>query len=507
MKEEKKGKVWLVGAGPGDGGLLTEKALAVIGFADTIVYDALISLEIIASLPPKAELIDVGKRAGRHPVPQGEINRILCEKAKEGKRVVRLKGGDPFVFGRGGEELALLAEEKIPFEIVPGISSATAVPAYNGIPVTHRDYSSSFHVITGHKKKDGSLDIDFEALVRLKASLIFLMGLSELETICRKLLENGMDPDTPSALLEKGCGAEQRRIMAPLSGLKSAADREQLQGPAIIVVGRVCLLEEDFSWYEKKPLFGKQILNTRPRQANAELSRRLRCLGAQVIAYPTIETEPLSSYEEDYQQMRTEKRSLCLAFTSSRGVEYFFEELRKRGHDLRELLAHKDLSFAVIGEATGRSLQSYGIFADYMPKSYSAEALGRLLAEKMPKNSIVYLYRAKEGSRKIIEVFEEEKVAYRDIPVYQTLYRKRDSIGEKIARALSEGRIQAMTFTSASTVEGFVSCFDGLDFGSLLAFCIGEQTGERAGQYGFQVRIAKEATMDSLTECILKELS
>lgn len=505
MKEKKEGKVWLVGAGPGDSGLLTEKALALIGLADTIVYDALISLEIISSLPPEVELIDVGKRAGHHPVPQEEINRILCEKAKEGKNVLRLKGGDPFVFGRGGEELALLVKEQIPFEIVPGISSAVAVPAYNGIPVTHRDYSSSFHVITGHKKKDGSLDIDFEALVRLKASLVFLMGLSELETICRKLLEGGMDPDMPCAILEKGCTAEQKRVRASLSALKEAADEAGLQGPAIIIVGRVCQLEEDFSWYEKKPLFGRQILNTRPRQASAELSRRLRHLGAQVIAYPTIETEPLSSFEEDYQEMRREKRPLCLAFTSSRGVEYFFAELRRRGHDLRELLGQKELSFAVIGEATGRSLQAYGIFADYMPKSYSAEALGRLLAEKIPENGKVYLYRAREGSQKIIKVFEEAGVAYRDIPVYQTLYRKRDQVGEKIYQALAEGKIHAVTFTSASTVEGFVRCFEGLDFGSLLAFCIGEQTAERARQYGFQIRIAKEATMDSLTDCILTQ--
>lgn len=505
MKEEKKGKVWLVGAGPGDGGLLTEKALAVIGLADTIVYDALISLEIIASLPSEAELIDVGKRAGHHPVPQEEINRILCRKAKEGKRVVRLKGGDPFVFGRGGEELALLAKEKIPFEIVPGISSAIAVPAYNGIPITHRDYSSSFHVITGHKKKDGDLDIDFEALVRLKASLVFLMGLSELETICQNLLEKGMDPDTPSAVLEKGCSAEQRRVLASLSSLKEAVDKAKIEGPAIIVVGRVCLLEEDFSWYEKKPLFGRQILNTRPRQANSELSRKLRSLGAQVVAYPTIETAPLPSFEEDYQEMRKEKRPLCLAFTSSRGVEYFFAELQKKGHDLRELLSQRDLSFAVIGEATGRCLKSYGIFADYMPESYSAEALGLLLAEQFPREGIVYLYRAREGSQKIIEVFEEKGVAYRDVPVYQTLYRKRDSIGDKICQAFSEGRMQELTFTSASTVEGFVRAFADLDFGSLLAFCIGEQTAERARQYGFRIRIAKEATIDSLIESILNE--
>ncbi len=507
MKEEKKkGRVWLVGAGPGDGGLMTEKALAVIRLADTIVYDALISLEILSSLPQEAELIDVGKRAGKHPVPQEEINRILLEKAKEGKKILRLKGGDPFIFGRGGEELQLLAEEGIPFEVIPGVSSAAAVPAYNGIPVTHRDYTSSFHVITGHKKKNDSLDIDFEALVRLKATLVFLMGLSELETICRKLLENGMDPDTPSALLEKGCGAEQRRICTSLSNLPEAAKREKAKSPAIIVIGKVCSLEKDFAWYEKKPLFGKMILNTRPKEANADFSKRLRSLGAQVIEYPTIRTQAFASFEKEYQEMLAEERPVCLAFTSSRGVDYFFSELREKGQDLRSLLSKKDLSFAVIGEATGRALRAYGIFADYMPQSYSAGELGKLLAREWKQDGMVYLYRAEKGSQEILDVFQKKKVAYRDIPVYQTLYREKDQIGEKIYQALEEGRISAISFTSTSTVEGFVRAFRGLDYSRLLAICIGEQTAKRAAQYGFQIIISKEATMESMTKTIEREL-
>jgi uroporphyrinogen III methyltransferase / synthase len=504
-KENKKGKVYLLGAGPGDYGLLTRKAGKIIAEADTIVYDALVSLEILASLPKEAEWIDVGKRSHYHKMPQEEINKLLLEKAKEGKKVVRLKGGDPFVFGRGGEELELLAKEGVPFEVVPGITSALAVPVYNGIPITHREYSSSFHVITGHKKKDGKLDIDFKALVNLDATLVFLMGLSELAMICKRLLENGMDPDMPAAVLEKGTGAEQRRVLATLATLQEAAEQAKMQTPAIILVGRVCKLAEKFAWFEKKPLFGRKILNTRPRQAKGELSQSLRSLGAEVIEYPTIETLPLRDYEEAYQEMLQEKRPVCLSFTSARGVEYFFEELKRKKHDLRELLSLKNLSFAAIGKATARALEAYGIFADYMPEEYSAEALGILLAEKWEKDGIIYLYRAEEGAKSITSVLEAKKMPYRDIPIYRTIYREKDSIQEKIAQAFLDGEIREVTFTSASTVKGFVFSFSELNFREIRAFCIGKQTAMEAEKFGFQIKIAKEATMEAMVDLFLEE--
>lgn len=245
-----KGKVWLVGAGPGDPGLFTIKGKKVLQQADVVFYDALISQEILDLIPKQARRIFAGKRSGHHFLPQEETNRVLLEEALAGNSVVRLKGGDPFLFGRGGEELELLAENGVPFEVVPGVTSAFAVPAYNGIPVTHRDYCSSVHVVTGHRRKDHSIDIDFEALVSTKGTLIFLMGIAALADLCNGLLDAGMDPDMPAAVLEKGTTKEQRRIAATVATLETACKAACVQTPAILVVGRVCELADTFSWFE-----------------------------------------------------------------------------------------------------------------------------------------------------------------------------------------------------------------------------------------------------------------
>ena len=248
------GMVTLVGAGPGDPGLLTVKGRQALEQAQVVVYDRLVGPEILALIPAQAEAIDVGKRASHHPVPQEQISRILLEKAQQGKRVVRLKGGDPFLFGRGGEELELLSEHHIPFQEVPGITSAIAAPAYAGIPVTHRDWASSLHIVTGHQRAGKELTIDFEALVRAGGTLVFLMGVSALEAICRGLLDAGMDPATPVAVVERGTTPEQRRVSAPLGQLSQAARQAAVESPAVIVVGGVCSLAEDFDWYDSLPL-------------------------------------------------------------------------------------------------------------------------------------------------------------------------------------------------------------------------------------------------------------
>ena len=247
------GKVWLVGAGPGDAGLLTLKGKQVLSEADVVVYDALVGPGVLSLIPEGAKLIFAGKRAGNHYLRQEETNRVLLEEAQKGNKVVRLKGGDPFLFGRGGEELELLAANGVPFEVVPGITSAISVPAYNGIPVTHRDFCSSVHIITGHRRKDQSYDIDFEALVRTKGTLLFLMGIAALPDICAGLLAAGMDPDMPAAVLEKGTTADQHRILATVGTLEAVCAAATVMTPAIIVVGKVCSLADDFSWFEKRP--------------------------------------------------------------------------------------------------------------------------------------------------------------------------------------------------------------------------------------------------------------
>ncbi len=510
--EEKLGKVWLVGAGTGDIGLLTQKGREVLEKAEVVVYDALISLELLASLPQNAELINAGKRSSHHLIPQEKINQILLEKAREGKRVVRLKGGDPFVFGRGGEELELLSKERIPFEVVPGITSSIAVPAYNGIPVTHRDFTSSFHVITGHKKKNGALDINFKALVELNATLVFLMGVTALDTICHGLMAGGMSPDMPAAILEKGTTCRQRKVVATVGTLRERANDLKIQSPAVIVVGKVCLLEKELSWVEKKPLFGTQVLITRPRERISSLAQKLRELGAQVVEMPSIETIPMWSVGEEekvslsqaMEEVCGRRDKVCIGFTSPQGVRHFFEQMRCMKLDMRSLLSNPNLSFAVLGQGTRKELECYGIFPEYMPKEYSAKALGKLLAQRLEKDTTLYLFRAEEGSKDLMkELLGRVKV--KDIPTYRTVYTKSGPIVESITQAFWEGQIDYVTFTSASTVKGFVNSLEALDFTKVHALCIGEQTAKEAASYGMQISIAKEATMDSMITLLLEE--
>ena len=268
------------------------------------MYDALISLEIFGQIPPGKELIYVGKRAGNHSYSQTEINETLLREAGKGKKVLRLKGGDPFIFGRGGEELELLAREGVPFEIVPGITSAAAAAAYAGIPVTHRDYVSSFHVITGHARKDGESRIQYEALVKAGGTLIFLMGIAALERICGGLLRAGMDKETPAAVIEQGTTSMQRTITAKLDTIAERARKEQIQAPAVIVVGQVCGLEKDFAWAEKRLLAGRQFLVTRPAEHQPALAGRLRSMGAQVIEMPAIQVRPMEENVKLEQALR-----------------------------------------------------------------------------------------------------------------------------------------------------------------------------------------------------------
>lgn len=511
---QKKGKVWLVGAGTGDLGLFTLKGMEVLQEAEVVVYDALVSLELLALLPENAELINVGKRAGHHLVQQEEINRILLNKAQEGKKVVRLKGGDPFVFGRGGEELELLCQEDIPFEIVPGITSSIAVPAYNGIPVTHRDYTSSFHVITGHKKKNGALDINFSALVEMNATLVFLMGVTALETICSRLMEAGMDKTMPAAILERGTTSGQKRVVATVSTLKEEADKKGIKSPAVIVVGKVCSLEKDFAWIEKKPLFGKQILITRPREKASSLAKRLRKLGAQVIEMPSIDTVPVAEMEDKklkeaflaaLEAFQNETEPSCAVFTSPQGVKHFFTQIKENHIDMRTLLANRQLKFAVIGSGTKKALEEYNIFADYMPEEYSAKALGELLADTLEEDTKVYIFRAFNGSPYLTEELEKKGFSYQDIPIYETVYKHAEGIVEKIEQAFLEQEIDYVTLTSASTVKGFVKTLKKIDYTKVNAVCIGEQTAAEAKKYGMQISVSEKATIDSMVELIQKD--
>lgn len=502
---EHKGKVWLVGAGPGDIGLLTLKGKEVLENAQVVVYDALVSTEVLCLIPDDAEIINVGKRASNHTMPQEGINKVLLEKAQEGKRVVRLKGGDPFVFGRGGEELELLVTHEIPFEIVPGITSSVAVPAYAGIPVTHRDYTSSFHIITGHAKKGAPLKIDFESLVKLEATLVFLMGISAMEEICQGLIAAGMDKEMPAAVLEKGTTSKQRRIVATVETLYETALKAQIGTPAIIVIGKVCNLEKDFAWAEKRSLAGKEIILTRPKASISEMANKLRRLGAQVLEMPAIETVSLGITDElqtHLEVISKNQKETWLVLTSPQGVKHFFQSLKALKWDMRKILVNPRVKFAVIGTATKRTLEKYGIFADLMPKVYSALELGKSLANVTAKESEIFIFRAQQGSKDLVEELEKAEIQYYDIPIYKTIYHVCKGVKEKVKKAFDEGEVDYVTFTSASTVSGFVETMEDIDFKEIKAICIGEQTASKAREYGMQVAISKEASMESMVELI-----
>ena len=507
-EKERKGKVWLAGAGPGDASLLTLKAARLIEKADVIVYDALISAETLSRIPEKKEVIYVGKHAGDHPVPQEEINRILVREAEKGKQVIRLKGGDPFVFGRGGEELELLIRKGIPFEIVPGVTSAAAVPAYAGIPVTHRDYASSFHVITGHARKGGRVDLDFPALVRLKGTLVFLMGLSAMEFLLNGLTEAGMDPDTPAAVLENGTCAGQRRVTATVGTLKEASDRAGIKTPAIIVVGKVCALSSQMHWAEDRVLGGRQFLVTRPRQSSSSLAERLRDLGAQVIEMPAIRTEPICPnrrLREALETFGTHADQEWLVFTSPAGADLFFDQLMELGMDLRSLLVRgAEVRIAAIGSGTAAALGKRGLIPDLVPRVYSAAALGEALAETAAEGSRITVARAEKGSEELLPPLLKAGLDVDDIPLYRTLYETHPLLKDRIRELLEQGRIDAVTFTSASTVRGFTGAVECADYTGIRAVCIGEQTAAEAAKYGMQIQVSDQASMDAMVGKIVE---
>lgn len=497
------GKVWLVGAGPSDPGLFTLKGKAVLEQAQVVVYDALVGAGVLAMIPKTAEKIYVGKRAGNHAMPQEKINELLLKKAKEGRRVVRLKGGDPFLFGRGGEELLLLRAHGIAYEVVPGISSALAVPAYGGIPVTHREFASSVHIITGHKKKNEALDLPFDAYVKLKGTLVFLMGVLALPDIMQGLLSSGMSGSVPAAVLEKGTTAGQRRVLATVATLEEAVQVAKIQPPAIIVVGEVAALGEQFAWYESLPLFGRRYVLTRPADRISVLAERLREKGAEVIEQPAIETAALPFDETQRQAFDDvcQNKYDCLVFTSPAGVRIFFEKLGELHRDIRALGGVK---LAVIGSGTKKELEAHGLFADFIPEVYNGEMLGRLLGEALADKSRVLIARSNIGNPELIRSMElsaqaaGKTLAVTDLPIYETRYVKNELF--PLEELLAADEVSGVFFTSASTVRGFLRANPGLDVTKVRALCIGEMTAQAAREAGMQVEISKEASIDSLIE-------
>ncbi len=492
------GKVWLVGAGPGDVGLFTKKGMEVLAQAQVVVYDSLVGEGILSMIPETAKTIDVGKRGGYHKVKQEEINQILLREAQAGQRVVRLKGGDPFLFGRGGEELELLEEANIPYEVVPGVTSPLAVPAYNGIPVTHRDYCSSLHIITGHKREGKPYDIDFEALVKTKGTLIFLMGVAALSDITNGLLKAGMEADMPAAILQEGTTARQRRVVATLSTLEEEVKRQQIAAPAIIVVGKVCSLADQFAWYEKLPLAGYKVLLTRPRDLISDMAKKLRVQGAEVLELPAIRTVMIEENEPLRKALEQMETYQWLVFTSPTGVKMFFKSLQNFDIDIRSL---GQVRIASMGKGTQKALSDWGLRPDLIPEVFDGEHLARALAEKLKGDEKILIPRARNGNQELTRILGETGAEVDDIATYDTVYEKQDVIDE--AAEFADGKIDCAVFTSGSTVRGFAEAVGELDFSKVKAACIGRQTMAEAQRYGMQTRMSEEATMDSLVELVI----
>ena len=491
-------RVFLVGAGPGDPGLITRRGLDLIRSCDVLLYDRLVSASLIEEAPPAAEVVFVGKTPGETSMPQASIDALVVEKAREGKRVVRLKGGDPFVFGRGADEGQALAAAGIAFEVVPGITAAVAVPAYAGIPVTHGGLASSFAVMTGHEAspRPGGED-RFEAISRGAETLILLMGVSSLEETATRLIAAGRSPDEPVALIERGTTPAQRTVLATLATVGEVAEREHVTAPVTTVVGPVVSLRSALDWFENRPLFGQRIVVTRPRDQASELIDGLETLGAEVLAMPTIQiVDPPSLDQLDEAIERLSKGDYSwVMFASVNAVERFFNRLH-RSYDARTLARTK---VAAVGPATAERLRGAGIKADLMPDEFTAAATVEALGE--PAGGRILLPRPQGAALDVVEALRARGWQVDNVTTYQTVRIRPD------VKMLS-GSIDAVVFTSPSSVEGFSDASGAAQIGQgYRVICIGPSTERRAVELGLQVdAVARPHTSKGLVDAVAATL-
>lgn len=488
---DEAGLVSLVGAGPGDPGLLTLLGWERLRQADLVVYDRLINPVLLQEVRPDAERVFVGKEAGAHALPQAEIARSLIDGARAGKAVVRLKGGDPFVFGRGGEEAEALAVAGVPFEVVPGVGSAVAAPAYAGIPVTHRDLASSFVIVTGHEdaSKTGST-IDWEAIARGPDTIACLMARRTLAAVCERLIEHGRPADTPAALVERGTTPQQRVVEAPLARLPAAADAAGLAAPAVLIVGQVVSLRTKLRWFDQRPLFGKRVLLTRTRTQASEMARCLVREGAEPIEFPTIEIEarPSAATAAAVADLAAGRYDWTI-LTSANGVDQLFGALDQAGYDSR---AFGGVQVAAIGQATAEALARRGIRADVVPARYVAEELLSALAVHPLEGARVLLARA-DGARTVLPQGLRRRGAAVDDVVFYVSRRPATADSAVIAR-LEAGEIDIATFTASSTVHGCIDLLNGRTelLERLFVACIGPVTAATARGLGLRVDVVSE---------------
>jgi uroporphyrinogen III methyltransferase / synthase len=497
--KNKKGKVFLVGAGPGDLGLVTLRAKELIEQADVIIYDHLVNPEMLGWAGDDAEIIFAGKRPREHALSQDKINALIVDKAREGKRVVRLKGGDPFVFGRGAEEAQAAVGAGVEFEIVPGITSAIAGPAYAGIPVTHRAQNSHVTFFTGHEdptKTESS--VDFAALARLGGTQVMLMGVERIEAIAQEMMAHGVRGDLPVALIRWATTGRQETLTGRLDDIAKRVTEAHFEAPAVAVFGEVVSLREDLKWYEERPLFGKRIVVTRTRKQAGELSEKLRALGADVYELPTIRIEPPSDLREFAELVQDAHAYDWIVFTSPNGVTAFFDIFFKLYDDAREIGGAK---IAAIGPATAQRIRDYHLHVDVQPDEFVAEALAREFKKLGGIENLRILVARAEKARDVLAkqladlgAIVDEGFAYRTVP------ETRDTT-EARHRLLEEGA-DLITFTSSSTVENFLAL--GLPWpNGLQVASIGPITSKTAREHNLKVDVeACRHDIDGLVDAI-----
>jgi uroporphyrinogen III methyltransferase/synthase len=500
-----KGTVYLVGAGPGDAGLLTLRGAELLGRADVVVYDALVNAELLRLAPKGAEIIYGGKRGKDHAFDQAELNQLLIAKARAGHTVVRLKGGDPYVFGRGGEEAEQLADSDVPFEVVPGVSSFVAVPNYGGVPLTHRDFCSRLTLITGHEdpSKEAS-SIDWTQVAKTPGTKVVMMGTDRIGQIAQTLIENGMSPDVPVAMVRWGTTGRQKSIEGTLGTIAEVVVREKLGPPTVAVIGDVVKLRGKLNWFERRPLFGQRVVVTRTMEQASELSRRLQEHGAEVLEIPTIKIETPTNREEIIDAMLELNSYDWLVFTSPNGVTKFFEYFFKRFHDMRDIGGAR---MAAVGPATANKLKELHLQVDLMPDEALASNIAEAFAEfESIENLKICLLRAEVANRELPEALEALGAIVDDVACYKTVPETDDPTGA--AAGLLEKGADWITFTSSSTVEHFNTRFNLPQliekFPQIKLASIGPETSKALAKLALKPSIeATQHTIDGLVDILV----
>ncbi len=503
-----KGKVILSGSGPGDPGLLTIKAREAIEKAEVLIYDYLANPKFVEYAPKEAEVYYVGKMGGDHTLPQDEINKLIIRKAEEGKTVVRLKGGDPYIFGRGGEEAEELADKGIPFEIIPGVTAGGAATAYAGIPLTHRDFTSTMAFITGHEdptKKE--TNIEWDKIATGIGTLVFYMGIKNLPNIVENLVKNGRSPDTPAAVIRWGTTPRQKTVVGTLKNIAQLVKEAGIKPPAITVVGEVIGLKKKLDWFETRPLFGKNIIVTRAREQASDFAELLNSQGANAIQFPTIDIVPPASWEALDKAIENLEDYHWIIFTSINGVSYFVDRLKHHKKDIRDL---KGIKICAIGPKTAEGIEKFGIRVDFLPTEYRAEGIIEGMREKDLKGKKLLLPRAKEAREILPEKLSEAGAEVHVVEAYQAV--KPDGDREEVRTMMQNGEIHMATFASSSTVRNFLEMFEEGEGVELLkkttVACIGPITEKTAKENGLNpVVVPEKYTLDSMVDEIVRHFT